>query len=428
MTISQTEKHNYLAKLVHIEDSQWRPHSNADKLKCVTIDFQNVITGIDAKAGFYVYFPVECQISDAILKHTNSYRDALYNEDKEQKGFFEVKRRVKAIKLRGERSQGYLLPAATVFGVYKHNTTVNELEKLKDTYFDLIDGELICQKYEIPVKQDSNKQGKQPKRMSRLVDGQFRHHVSTDNLRKSVNLLKDKDRIAISYKLHGSSVVLSNVMVKKKLNIFLKILKWMKVPIEQTKYDVIASSRKVVRNQYLEDEKRDSGFYGEDIWMKCKQEHGHKLPKGFSIYGELVGETTTGEQIQKHYDYGTGPKTTELYVYRVTFTNTDGIVYEFNTDQIQTFCERYDFKTPKVYFQGSVSMLKTMEGVKTNEDLVKALEARYNDKDCYMCTNKVPEEGIVIRRDDSFNTFEAWKLKSAKFLELESKTLDAATV
>ena len=40
-----------------------------------------------------------------------------------------------------------------------------------------------------------------------------------------------------------------------------------------------------------------------------------------------------------------------------------------------------------------------------------------------MCVNKVPEEGIVIRKNNIF-TYEAYKLKSFRFLEAESKQLD----
>jgi hypothetical protein len=39
-----------------------------------------------------------------------------------------------------------------------------------------------------------------------------------------------------------------------------------------------------------------------------------------------------------------------------------------------------------------------------------------------MCRNKVPEEGIVLTKDGL--TFEAFKLKSMRFLEEETKLLD----
>ena len=39
-----------------------------------------------------------------------------------------------------------------------------------------------------------------------------------------------------------------------------------------------------------------------------------------------------------------------------------------------------------------------------------------------MCTNKVPEEGVVLRIEK--NKFEAYKIKSVSFLERESSLLD----
>ena len=56
------------------------------------------------------------------------------------------------------------------------------------------------------------------------------------------------------------------------------------------------------------------------------------------------------------------------------------------------------------------------------------LEAEYNEKDCPICTNKVPEEGIIIRKLKHPSKFEAFKLKSKRFLEKESKEADKGTL
>ena len=44
-----------------------------------------------------------------------------------------------------------------------------------------------------------------------------------------------------------------------------------------------------------------------------------------------------------------------------------------------------------------------------------------------MCTNKVPEEGIVVRKESLFSC-DAYKLKSFRFFEKESSDLDAGVV
>jgi hypothetical protein len=44
-----------------------------------------------------------------------------------------------------------------------------------------------------------------------------------------------------------------------------------------------------------------------------------------------------------------------------------------------------------------------------------------------MCNNKVPEEGIVVRKESLFSC-ESYKLKSFSFLEKESKELDKGVI
>ena len=62
LKISETANKNYLAKVVKLKSG--RKHSNADRLLCWTIDFQNVITSLDYKEDdIVVYFPVECAIN-----------------------------------------------------------------------------------------------------------------------------------------------------------------------------------------------------------------------------------------------------------------------------------------------------------------------------------------------------------------------------
>ena len=99
---------NYRAKIVQLKNI--RKHSNADKLQCVTIDFQTVITGMNAKEGdIYIYFPLECAINKEYLSWSNSFSSPDMNEDKTKKGFFDKNGRVRAVRLRGEPSQGYII-------------------------------------------------------------------------------------------------------------------------------------------------------------------------------------------------------------------------------------------------------------------------------------------------------------------------------
>ena len=104
LSISKQANPNYLAKVVEITNI--RKHENADRLQVAVIDFNDVITGLDTKVGdLVVYFPVESQINFEFLKHTNQFASQLLNEDTTIKGYFDKNGRVRAVKLRGERSK-----------------------------------------------------------------------------------------------------------------------------------------------------------------------------------------------------------------------------------------------------------------------------------------------------------------------------------
>lgn len=155
------------------------------------------------------------------------------------------------------------------------------------------------------------------------------------------------------------------------------------------------------------------------------------IPKGYTLYGEIVGYTETGTSIQKGYDYGCSHGEHKLYIYRITVTNSDNFIIELTDTQIKEFCEKYGLNYSDTFFAYDTIrnwIKKNIPDYSLNEDVwreqfIKALEDKYTEKYCFMCTNKVPEEGIVLRKENLFN-YEAYKLKSFKFYEWETKQLD----
>lgn len=178
--ISKEANKNYLCKIIKIDNI--RKHSNADKLQIVTVDFQTVVTGMNAKEGdICVYFPLECKINKDFLSYTNSFRNKELNADKEQAGFFEENCRVRAVKLRGEKSMGYLVPVEQMDFFYNGNVfTYLNIEECINQEFDTINGIKLVEKYVVKTKQTNAniKKGKQPK-LNRLVEGQVHLHVDT---------------------------------------------------------------------------------------------------------------------------------------------------------------------------------------------------------------------------------------------------------
>ena len=455
--ISKTANTNYLAKIFKL--TKLEPCPNADRLLITEIDFQPVLTNKEATLNeWYVYFPTESKISSSLLMATNSYRDSSLNKDPEASGgYFEKNNRVKTVKMRGNYSSGFILPLTKL-----ENFIGKEIEK-KEVYFDTIDNELIVQKYIKPFerKEPSVALSKSDKKAAKLavIPGQFQFHEDTENLRRNSYKIKPETTIEVTYKYHGTSAIVGNVLFEKPQNWFQKLLK-MKA---QTYYDYIWSSRKVIKNKNSE-----GGFYSQDIWTILKEEIKGKIPKGFVLYGEIVGYLPDGGFIQNKYDYGLKPGTHEFYIYRITSVNEDGYSVELGTDAIIEFCKKVGLPFIDKFYSGSAvglyrelsalyehqerrqfevvlenyysSLIDYTESKDSDKEVyheifleylelfqqnfVKLLENQYNEKDCYICKNKVPEEGIVLRLSEKLDKFEAFKLKSFKFLEKESKDAD----
>lgn len=418
ISISEKANANYLAKIIEVKGL--RKHANADRLQVLTVDFQNVITGMDTKEGdICVFFPLECAINSDFLSFTNSFRHKELNKDKEAAGFFEENCRVRAVKLRGEKSMGYIVPIAHVIE-FAHCSGM--IEGLVGQEFDTINDILLVKKYALPVKAQYLREGKKP-RISRLVENQVRLHTDTDNLRKSAHMISPEDYITVSYKVHGTSFWVANVMVKKKLSFMERILSKLSVAVKDTEYDFVYGSRKVVKNEYETQGTND--FYEGDLWGDIKDELKDKIPHGFTLYGEALGYTKGGAPIQKGYDYGCKEGEKKLVIYRITSTNVMGQVHDLSSKQCQEFCNQMGLNFIHVFYQGRAGDMSVLsEEEHWNENFVQFLEVNYNEKDCFMCVNKVPEEGVVVRKEKLFG-FEAYKLKSFAFLEWETAQLDA---
>ena len=128
---SKRASENYLSKIVNI--TNFRKHNDPEvtRLKCCTIDGFNIITGIDAQPGLYVYFPALSCINGDFLRFANLYRHKELNNDPEQSGMFDDNGRVKAIKLRGELSEGFILPIV-ILQNYVVSVTNHEINEIKE--------------------------------------------------------------------------------------------------------------------------------------------------------------------------------------------------------------------------------------------------------------------------------------------------------
>ena len=430
MTLSTSKDYNsnYLAQILKL-DSVY-PHPNAEKLQLAEIQNSIVVTDLTSKVGdIYVYCPVESQISSKFLSWSNSFRDPILNRDKNIKGFFNATGRVKMIKLRGEYSNGYIIPFEKLceFVSSEYGVFLKDIEE--NISFDTICGELFISKYEPPIQESSSPattSKTKVKKFDILVENQFRLHSDTENLRKEIYKINPEDYISITNKYHGSNGAVANVLIKRRLSFIEKIFKFLGIKVSEKEYGMIYSSRNVIKNKYIEID-LSKGFYKEDIWKSIADEVYPKLDKGISVYGEVIGWVNEQSMIQTPYDYGILKGQRDFLVFRIDYTNQDGEVISFSHEQIQAYCKKKQLKTPETYYYGKAKDLFDIpfDSPEWGKTFLKRLECEYLDKVDPLCSTGLPMEGIVVSRQVPFE-WEAYKLKDLKFLGLETQLLDNA--
>lgn len=445
---SENSNPNYLAKIVNITEFTKHPNPDCTGLKCAHVGGYSVSVSKDTPEGLYIYFPIGVQINSNILSFLNLYRKAELNRNNEKTGFFDDNGRVKAIKLQKYPSEGFLLPAKDLQTGYSE-----EIEFEEGLEFDSIEikngVDWICKKYivkqrRMPGSSNRTRTAKQPKGLDKLVEDQFRFHYDTVLIKKNPYAVKPNGIISVTSKVHGTSGISSYILCNRPMTFIEKVanffLKLRKKALDMTGYDYLWSSRKVIKNQYY-NESVNGGYYGVDVWGYAHEVLKLYLTKGLTLYYEIIGYLPNGGPIQslggQAYDYGCiPPKEGEVYehnkhfkiqIYRVTYTNPDGIVYEFSAKQVQQWCLSNGLvPVTELYYGYAKDLYPDLDPANHwNENFIQRMA---NDKNFHMeelsptCYNKVPHEGVVIKVENSKS--EAYKLKCFRFLEKESKAQD----
>jgi hypothetical protein len=451
ISISKNCDPNYLATV--IECPEPKIHPNADKLELLTVFGGDVVVAKDSyqKGEKLVYFPVEASISQPFLAWGNLLDKPELNADGKTKSYFASNGRVRAIKLREVASQGFLFKVSKLAEYYGVKESVFKLGES----FDTVKDDLLVKKY-IAVQRNTGNQNEPKKRIpkwvestirvfplpirkrlytginyfydknkhgigSLIVDGHWAFHYSTENLGKNIFKVNPDDDIVCTSKYHGTSFVGGNVLCKKPFNIFRYLGKKIGLGVEETEHRLVYSSRNVLQN-------RKDGKYTDNVWGVIASRLEGKIPKGFTIYGEIVGYTSSSKMVQKNYDYGVKQGEVEFFVYRMTKNTPDGI-HECSWNEIELFCMIEGLKHVPVYYKGKA---KDMFNIFYNSDFdpsiwrekfLTDLKDKYLDKTCEFCTTGVVNEGIVLRNEsDPKKT--ALKYKSPKFLIGESADRD----
>ena len=443
----------YVTKLTNI-----RPHNNADKLNLADVFGNTVCVPLDYTEDMLgVYFPVDGQLSEEFCRENDLVRRKDENGN-DAGGYMDPeKRNVKAIRLRGEKSDGLFLPIKCLDYCFK-DEAINHLN-IGDVIDGAVNGHEICCKY-IPKQAGKTSAGgagtRAHRRAKRSVAPLFFEHADTEQLAYNLSAFKPGDEIEISLKMHGTSQRTGYVPVLKgyKRTILDRILRREGTPIYE--YDYICGTRRVVLDRLNQTE--DGGFYGTSGFRKQHhQKFIGKLNKGETVYYEVVGFTDTGAPIMGNgkndklgkefvkqygketvFSYGcepTGKKgiditereapQSDIYVYRMTMTNEDGFVVEYTPDFMRFRCDQMGIKCVPVFYKGYIPHDEAELGYVHDHDdcpidagawVQMKAEEYYDDADPIGKTHI--REGVVVRIINR-PRFAAYKSKNFSFKVLE---------
>lgn len=441
-----------------------RPAENADRLNlCEVFGNTTVVDKTVNENDLYLYFPVDGQISVEYGEANNLFRkkDSAGNSIG---GFIDSeKRRITALRLRGNRSDGLVMPLKSL-DFFGDTSTLREGDRVS-----VFNGHEIACKY-VVVRQAAphdNVNGNRTRKKAMPVAPLFMEHADTEQLAYHLAAFKPGDEVEISLKMHGSSQRTAYLPVFKgfKRTLWDKICCREGTPIYEWGY--VSGTRRVV----LEDYK--GGFYGSNEFRErhSKKFEG-KLHKGETVYYEVVGFTSTGAPIMgnadnrklndKEFVKQYGPVTTfsygcepdggeeadyhrencgapylikgpqsEIYVYRMTTTNEDGDVVEYTPDFMRYRCEQMDVKCVPVFWKGIIpeyedviyvdengndkcdeGEVKMVKPINAGEWVMKKAEEFYDGADPVGKTHV--REGVVVRINNR-PKFTAYKHKNHSF-------------
>ena len=372
----------YITKLQNV-----RPHSNADRMKLADCFGNTVCVGIDTPEDtLLIYFPTDGQLSVEYCEHNNLVRKKDENGNNIGGYMDPDKRNVTAIKLRGEKSDGLVMPLESLAFTGIDISTF----KMGDT-ITVVNGHEICKKY-IPVNKKAPRvsEGNRTRKKKVPIAPLFVEHADTEQLAYNMDAFKPGDEIEITLKMHGTSQRTGYLPVFKgyKRTLWDKICRRAGEPIYE--WDYVSGTRRTVLENF------DGGFYGSNAFRKQHENlFRGKLWKGETVYYEVVGFTDDGasimascsnkklndkEFVKKYGDttvfsYGCSPTGTkrmvgedadgrfmidmtapksDIYVYRMTMTNEDGNIVEYTPNFMRYRCELMGIKTVPVLWKGII--------------------------------------------------------------------------
>lgn len=410
----------YCGYVFKLNENNVAAHPNADKLNVIKIyDTQCIVSKDGYDAGqLYVFFPEGGQLSEAYCAANDLVRRP------GGKGYLDpAKRNVKTIKLRGEVSEGLIMPLSSL-SVFGDITQLRENDTI-----DTFNGKEICRKYvprrNVAVATSASKKSKKKQKKNAKLNYVFPEHIDTPQFKFCVSQFHEGDLVSITEKLEGSSGRSAYIPCSTPAN-FIQRLLHIK---PKTVYRYFCGSRRVtIAGEEEEFEVKADGFYGSnDFRLEIHKQLCPHLRKNQEVYYEIVGwprpgvaplmgevDTTClndkaftkkyGKKMIFHYGCEVG--TYDFYIYRITEMDDDGdVVVEYSTDQIKEWCAKHGFKMVPILYRGFLR--------ENAEEEITALAQQYSDGESTLAPHW--REGCVIRRDNNAGKYDVFKHKNDKY-------------
>ena len=448
-----------------------RPHNNADRLQIGECFGNSVVVSLDyAENQLGVYFPSDGQLSMEFCVANDLLRRKDENGNPAG-GYMDERRRVTAIKLRGEKSDGLFLPLTALANF----TTISDLKE-GDT-ITILNGVEICKKYIPKIKNRGEWRGGSKGHKTRVnFAPTFAQHVDTEQLAYHLNDFHAGDVVELSLKLHGTSGRTGYLPLRREM----KRTWWQKLlrkhPNIRYEYGYVTGTRRVVL-----DDTHDGGYYSDNQFrVEMAKKFEGKLRKGETVYYEIVGfvnENTPimasvknskikDKEFSKQYgeetvfSYGCHPNgeweetscppdvlyvlpgfegtseiyppKCEVYVYRMTMSNEEGDAVEMSPEQMRLRCDQMGVKYVPVFEKFMIpDMGVDVDGdgaadahiMTAGEYVLRKVEQYIEGPDPIGKTHI--REGVVVRIVNR-PTISLYKHKGFQFKLLEGLIKDAA--
>ena len=364
-----------------------RPISGRDRIQEALVQGCWTMVSKESKVGgIGVFFEVDGIIDESFLFENSLYADKEKNKDKNLKGYFPNNGRIRALKFSFGMSNGMFMGLDSLKYL---NVDLSKFKENQDiSTFKLRDGKdfILVVKYE---PQETSVQSE----FSEKKTSFFPEHLDTEHFFRNRPHLPVGSRVIITNKMHGTSARYGNLPKWNIKGIWGKVLRYF--PFYWKRY---------VGTRRVQLKRGELGWHGSNEF-RYEILNEMDIPKGYAIYGEIVGYANgkpimslhDGSQMGKDfekkfgkditYNYGCKAGEFKFYVYRVTRLNEENIPFDLPYAEMVQFCKSHGLKTPMLLKEFVVTDAREIQ------DFVKQEIEKYEDPQF----PEIPREGVVVR-------------------------------